>query len=106
MKKRGVGIAASLYPTGMSGGGDASQAQVKVQPDGTVVLTVGSCDLGQGCKTVLAQMCAEVLGIEYSAVKVVNNNTDNCPLSLGSFASRVTYVDGKATIIAAEDARR
>jgi CO/xanthine dehydrogenase Mo-binding subunit len=50
MKKRGIGIAAGLYPMGMSGGGDSSQALVKVQPDGSAVLTVGSCDIGQGCK--------------------------------------------------------
>jgi CO/xanthine dehydrogenase Mo-binding subunit len=105
MKKRGVGIAAGFYPMGMSGGGDSSQAQVKVQPDGSAVLTVGSCDIGQGCKTVLAQMTAEVLGIDYSQVKVVNDNTDSCPLSFGTFASRVTYVDGKAVVEAAENAR-
>ena len=90
---------------GMSGGGDSSQALVKVQPDGSAVLTVGSCDIGQGCKTVLAQMTAEVLGIGYEQVKVINDDTDNCPLSFGTFASRVTYVDGKATIEAAENAR-
>ncbi|NQU14182.1 MAG: molybdopterin-dependent oxidoreductase, partial [Desulfobacteraceae bacterium] len=105
MKKRGIGIGASLYPTGMSGGGDSSQAQVKVQPDGTAVLTTGACDIGEGCKTVLAQMVAEVLGINYEQVKVINDNTDNCPLSFGTFASRITYVDGKATVDAAEKAR-
>ncbi len=105
MKKRGIGIAGTLYPTGMSGGGDSSQALVKVQPDGTAVLTVGSCDLGQGAKTVLAQMAAEVLGIDYEQVKVVNAATDNCPLSFGSFASRVTDADGNAVVLAAENAR-
>ena len=105
MKKRGIGIAASLYPTGMSGGGDSSQAQVKVQPDGTAVLTVGACDIGQGAKTVLAQMVAEVLGIQYEQVKVVNDDTDNCPLSFGTFASRVTYIDGNAVVEASENAR-
>ncbi len=105
MKKRGVGISAGFYPMGMSGGGDSSQALVKIQPDGSAVLTVGSCDIGQGCKTVLAQMAAEVLGIGYEQVKVVNNATDNCPLSFGTFASRVTYVDGKAVVAAAENAR-
>lgn len=105
MKKRGIGIAASLYPTGMSGGGDSSQAQVKVQPDGTAVLTTGASDIGEGCKTVLAQMVAEVLGIQYEQVKVINDNTDSCPLSFGTFASRITYVDGNAVIQAAENAR-
>jgi CO/xanthine dehydrogenase Mo-binding subunit len=85
----------------MSGGGDSSQAIVKIQPDGSAVLTVGSVDLGQGCKTVLAQMAAEVLGIDYDQVRVVNDNTDSCPLSFGSFASRVTFVDGNALVGAA-----
>jgi CO/xanthine dehydrogenase Mo-binding subunit len=78
---------------------------VKIQPDGSVVLTVGACDVGQGSKTVLAQMVAEVLGIDYDQVKIVNDNTDSCPLSFGTFASRVTFVDGKAVVEAAEDAR-
>ena len=35
MKKRGKGIAAAFYPTGMGGGGDFSHAIVKIKPDGT-----------------------------------------------------------------------
>ena len=38
MKKRGVGIAVAQYPTGLAGGGDVSQAYVKVNPDGTGAL--------------------------------------------------------------------
>jgi hypothetical protein len=87
MKKRGVGIAAALYPTGMSGGGDSSQAIVKVKNDGTVDLIIGSCDIGQGAKTVLAQMAAEELGISYDQVTVVNDNTDATPMCFGTFAS-------------------
>ncbi|MHB0870610.1 MAG: xanthine dehydrogenase family protein molybdopterin-binding subunit [Chloroflexota bacterium] len=105
MKKRGVGIAVGLYPTGMSGGGDSTQAIVKVQPDGTADLIVGSVDIGQGCKTVLAQMCAEELGIRYEDVKVVNHDTDICPLCFGTFASRVTFVAGNAVVQAAREAR-
>jgi CO/xanthine dehydrogenase Mo-binding subunit len=105
MKKRGVGIAAALYPTGMSGGGDSSQAIVKVKNDGTVDLIIGSCDIGQGAKTVLAQMAAEELGISYDQVTVVNDNTDATPMCFGTFASRVTFVAGNATVQAAREAR-
>lgn len=105
MKKRGVGIAVGLYPTGMSGGGDSTQALVKVQPDGTADLIVGSVDIGQGCKTVLAQMCAEELGIRYEDVKVLNQDTDTCPLCFGTFASRVTFVAGNAVLNAAKEAK-
>ncbi|UCF91430.1 MAG: molybdopterin-dependent oxidoreductase [Desulfobacterales bacterium] len=105
MKKRGVGMAVGYYPTGMSGGGDTSQAIVKVKPDGSADLIVGSCDIGQGCKTVLAQMCAEELGIQYEQVKVINTDTDTCPICFGTFASRVTYVAGNAVVQAAREAR-
>lgn len=105
MKKRGVGIAAALYPTGMSGGGDSSQAIVKVKTDGTVDLIIGSCDIGQGAKTVLAQMAAEELGIGYDQVTVVNQDTDATPMCFGTFASRVTFVAGNAVVQAAREAR-
>jgi CO/xanthine dehydrogenase Mo-binding subunit len=105
MKKRGVGIAAALYPTGMSGGGDSSQAYVKIKPDGSADLIIGSVDLGQGSKTVLAQMAAEELGIRYDQVKVINDNTDTCPICFGTFASRVTFVCGNAVMAAAREAR-
>jgi CO/xanthine dehydrogenase Mo-binding subunit len=106
MKKRGVGIATGYYPTGMSGGGDPSQAYVKIKPDGSADLIVGSCDIGQGCKTVLAQIAAEELGLEYEQIKVINDNTDTCPICLGTFASRVTYVAGNAVVQAAREAKQ
>lgn len=105
MKKRGVGIAAAEYPTGFSGGGDPSQAIVKVNPDGSANLIIGSVDVGQGCKTVLAQMVAEELGIQYKQVKVINSDTDSCPICFGSSASRVTYITGNAVVKAAQEAR-
>lgn len=105
MKKRGIGLAAACYPTGMSGGGDSTQAIVKVKPDGCVDLIVGSVDIGQGCKTVLAQMAAEVLGVGYDQVTVLNQDTDTCPICFGTFASRVTFVAGNAVIKAAQEAK-
>ena len=105
MKKRGVGIAIGLYPSGMSGGGDPSYAIVKIKPDGTADLFVGSVDIGEGSKTVLAQMAAEELGISYEQINVLNQDTDTCPLCLGTFASRVTYVTGNAVVNAAREAR-
>ena len=105
MKKRGVGIAATCYPTGVAGGGDFSQAVVRVKHDGTADLIIGAVDVGQGSKTVLAQMAAEELGISYEQLNVINHDTDACPPSFGTFASRVTYFDGNAVVAAAQEAR-
>jgi CO/xanthine dehydrogenase Mo-binding subunit len=105
MKKRGAGIAVAQYPTGLAGGGDVSQAYVKVNPDGTTDLFVGSVDIGQGCKTVLAQIAAEALGVPYEWVRVHNEGTDTSPICFGTFASRVTYATGNAVLEAAREAR-
>lgn len=106
MKKRGKGIAAAYYPTGMGGGGDFSHAIVKVKPDGTADVIIGTSELGQGALTVLAQMAAEVLGIPYEHVRVTNDNTDGCPICFGTFGSRVTYYTGNAVVMAAQNAKK
>ena len=100
-----MGIAATCYPTGVAGGGDFSQAVVRVKGDGSADLIIGAVDVGQGCKTVLAQMAAEELGISYEQVNVVNHDTDICPSSFGTYASRVTFFDGNAVVAAAREAR-
>ncbi len=48
MKKRGVGISCNTHPAGLKGGGDPSQAQIRLKPDGTFDLLVGAVDIGQG----------------------------------------------------------
>jgi len=106
MKKRGKGIATAFYPTGMGGGGDFSHAIVKVKPDGTADVIIGTSELGQGALTVMAQMAAEVLGIPYEHVKVTNDNTDSCPICFGTFGSRVTYYTGNAVVMAANNAKK
>jgi CO/xanthine dehydrogenase Mo-binding subunit len=106
MKKRGKGLAVAFYPTGMGGGGDFSQAVVKIKPDGTADLIVGTVDLGEGSRTVLPQLAAEILGIPYEHVRLSNSDTDACPICFGTFASRVTYFTGNAVVEAATNAKQ
>lgn len=105
-KKRGVGIAAVWYPTGLSGGGDPSQAMIKMQPDGSVDVIIGSVDIGQGARTVMRQIAAEELGVPIEKVSVTLVDTDSSPLDFGTFASRVTHQTGNAVIQAAREARQ
>lgn len=105
MKKRGTGISAVLYPTGISKGGDASQAIVEVKSDGSVDVLFGSVDLGQGARTVEAQVAAEELGVPYEKVRVYNHDTDIVPYSFGTGASRATFNDSNAVAQAAREAR-
>ena len=106
MKKKGIGISCNTHPAGMKGGGDPSQAQIRLKPDGTLDLLVGAVDIGQGSKTILRQIAADELGVPLEAITVNNFDTDIAPMSTGTFASRVTFMDGNAVIRAAGDLKK
>ncbi len=99
--RRGTGIAAIEYPTGMNQAGDPSQVWIKLKPDGHVDVFSGTCDLGQGSRTVHSQIAADAIGVPYEWVTMDNSNTDSSPLCTGTFASRGTFVAGNAIRLAA-----
>jgi CO/xanthine dehydrogenase Mo-binding subunit len=105
-KRKGVGIAAVNYPTGMNLGGDPSQALIHSTTTGNFVISLSSTDLGQGLKTVIAQIGAEVLGVPFENVMIDTADTDTGPHCMGTFASRATHRVGNAVIQAAEEARK
>jgi len=105
-KKRGTGIAAVNYPTGMNLGGDPSQALIHATTTGNFVISLSSTDLGQGLKTVIAQIGAETLGVPFQNVWIDTADTDTGPHCMGTFASRATHRVGNAVIKAATEARQ
>src|SRR4029077_20062355 len=105
-KHRGRGISAIEYPTGMNQNGDPSQAWIKMKPDGRVDVFSGTSDIGNGSKTIQSQIVAETLGIPYEWITYDNSNTDSSPVCTGTFASRATFVAGKAVEKAALSARQ
>jgi CO/xanthine dehydrogenase Mo-binding subunit len=105
-KLRGTGIAAVNYPTGMNLGGDPSQALIHATTTGNFVISLSSSDLGQGLKTVIAQIGAEALGVPFENVLIDTADTDTGPHCMGTFASRATHRVGNAVIQAAEEARK
>jgi CO/xanthine dehydrogenase Mo-binding subunit len=106
MKLYGRGIAAVNYPTGMNLGGDPTQALVHATTVGNFVITLSSVDLGQGLKTVLAQIGAEALGVPFDTVRIDTGDTDTGPHCMGTFASRATHRAGNAIMRAADEAKR
>jgi CO/xanthine dehydrogenase Mo-binding subunit len=95
-KLRGKGIAAIEYPTGMNQNGDPSQCWIKVKPDGRIDVFAGTSDIGNGSKTIQAQIVAETIGVPYDWITYDNSNTDSSPMCGGTFASRATFIGGKA----------
>ena len=104
-KLRGTGMAAVNYPTGMNLGGDPTQALVHATTSGSFVVSLSSVDLGQGLKTVVAQIAAETLGVGYDQIVIDTADTDTGPHCMGTFASRGTHRVGNAVKAAAIEAR-
>jgi len=105
-KLRGTGISAINYPTGMNLGGDPSQALIHATTTGNFIISLSSTDLGQGLKTVIAQIAAETLGLPFENVMVNTADSDTGPHCMGTFASRATHRVGNAVIEAATEARQ
>ncbi len=105
-KLRGTGIAAVNYPTGMNLGGDPSQALVHATTSGSFVVTLSATDLGQGLRTVIAQIAAETLGVGYDQIVIDTADTDTGPHDMGTFASRATHRVGNAVKAASLEARK
>jgi CO/xanthine dehydrogenase Mo-binding subunit len=103
---KGRGIATIEYPTGMNQNGDPSQAWIKVKPDGRVDVFSGTADIGNGAKTIQSQIVAETVGVPYDWITFDNSNTDSSPVCTGTFASRATFVAGKAVQKAAAEVKQ
>jgi CO/xanthine dehydrogenase Mo-binding subunit len=94
--RRGVGIGSMWYGIGNTGVQNPSSARVEMDVQGKVTLFSGAADIGQGSSTVLAQITAEILGIEPSEVCLVIADT-GCTTNAGATsASRQTYISGNA----------
>jgi CO/xanthine dehydrogenase Mo-binding subunit len=104
-RMRGTGMAAVNYPTGMNLGGDPSQALIHATTSGSFNVVLAATDLGQGLRTVMAQIAAETLGVPYDQIVVETADTDTGPHDMGTFASRATHRVGNAVRIAAIEAR-
>ena len=84
----------------------ASSAFIKLNEDGTGRVQASTVDMGQGSRTVLAQIAAEELGLKIEDVRVVSPDTDLTPYDHGTSSSRSTFHMGNAVKAAAADAKQ
>lgn len=83
----------------------ASCAIVKFAPDGSINLSMGTIDYGQGALTVLSQICAEKLQLPFEKIHIAREtDTQFSPYEWQTVASRGTWSVGNAIVTACEDA--
>ena len=107
---RGLGMACSHYVSGASRpkhwtGEPHATVNLKADFDGSVTILTGAAEIGQGSSTVLTQCVAEILGVDFSRIRLIASDSAVTPKDNGSYSSRVTYMVGNAAIEAAQNLR-
>jgi len=80
-----------------------SNAVAKLHADGGATVAVGTTEMGQGARTVFAQIAAEILRIPFAQIQVIMGDTAIAPFDFATAASRSTVTMGRAVMAACEE---
>jgi CO/xanthine dehydrogenase Mo-binding subunit len=83
----------------------SSSATVKLNSDGSLNVLTSTVEMGQGCKTVLAQIAADEAGLEVEQVRISEPDTAHTPFDWMTAASRSTFCMGSAIRLAVQDVK-
>ena len=92
---RGRGLAVGIKSSATTG---ASYAIVRFLHDGSITVLAGTSDMGQGARTVLAQVAGQELGVPIDRVEIVMGDTAVAPYDMQTSASRSTVFMGTAVM--------
>jgi CO/xanthine dehydrogenase Mo-binding subunit len=94
---KGIGLALFYHGSGFTGSGElrlASKAKLELTPTGVRIL-VSSTEIGQGTRTMHAQIVSDALSIPYEQVEVAQPDTKLVPDSGPTVASRTCMIVGR-----------
>jgi CO/xanthine dehydrogenase Mo-binding subunit len=101
--RRGKGVAITVKGTVTP---STSTASIKLNEDGSVSLLTSTTEIGQGSRTVLAQIAADAVGVPYEMVRTAYPDTDLTPWDQTTSSSRSTSMMGGAVRKAGEAVRK
>ena len=101
-RRVGIGIACYVEGTGV---GPYEGGHIRVETDGSVVVSTGLTSQGQGHQTMLAQIVADELGVPFDAIRVTTGDTRRFKYAVGTFASRTAVMSGSAVAVTARGVR-
>ena len=104
--RRGLGLACFFHGSGFTGNGEirlASEVALELLEGGRVRVLAAATEIGQGTRTVFAQIVAQVLGLPYEAVETVDPDTALVPDSGPTVASRTVPIVGRILADAARE---
>ena len=98
LRRKGIGFAVFLHGSGFTGSGERylnSLVGVDATAEGRIRVLVSSTEFGQGTNTILCQIAAETLGVDYDIVEMAPADTSIVPNSGPTVASRTAMVVGR-----------
>ena len=95
----GIGIGWFVKNTGL---GPSEGARVAITGPESVAVYLGIATLGQGHETIMAQICADSLGVPMEWITVFHGHTDLMPWGGGTYSSRGTVMAGNAVHLTAQ----
>jgi aerobic carbon-monoxide dehydrogenase large subunit len=98
-KLRGIAVGSYLEVTAPP---SAELGKVTFEPDGTVTLTTGTLDYGQGHATPFAQVLSAQLGVPFDAIRLEQNDSDLVRMGNGTGGSRSITASGQAIVEASD----
>ncbi len=103
-KKRGAGMATIMFGCGYGEGfPDHSIAGARVTADGRILINSAAADVGQGVKTILVQIAADILNVPPDCVDLAVSDTASTKNAGSTSATRQTIFSGNAVKQAAEN---
>jgi carbon-monoxide dehydrogenase large subunit len=96
---RGIGMAMHCQRAGSL----SERMEIRIAPDGGVLVYPGTLSTGQGHETMYAQMICDWLGVTIDDVRVKQGDTDSALFGRGTFAQRSTSTGGSALRLAADE---
>jgi len=100
-RRRGVGYAVMSHVSGLMG----TAAALQLRSDGSVGLSTGCVDLGQGADTTMVQICADALKLPMERISYAPQDSDASPYNWKTAGSRSTYMTGRAVAVATVEMR-
>jgi carbon-monoxide dehydrogenase large subunit len=94
----GLGFAHAVKGTGR---GPFESASVRVSATGRISAATGAMAMGQGLRTAMAQIVADVMNVPVQDVQVISGDTASISMGIGGFASRQTVTGGSSMLLAA-----
>jgi carbon-monoxide dehydrogenase large subunit len=91
----GIGSRIAVAP-GMPINTGSETAKITIDSTGAITAAFGVASHGQGLETTLAQIVADDLGAKFEDIRIIQGDSDEVPMSTGTYASRSAVLGGGA----------